>query len=365
MTSELEEAGAGAGRRGSLSPTSAGALFGLAAALTFGASAPLAKLLLADVEPVMLASLLYLGAGGALTIALAARGPTREADLSGKDVPALFLLVVTGGIIAPVLMLTGLQRVSGVAGALLLNLEAPFTMLLAIALGEHLGRRDVSAVGCILAGGMLLAFAPGAVSGETVGVLLLASACACWAIDNNVTQRLALKDPLRLVRIKALGAGVGTLAIAFVVGASLPSAGTIAAALVLGAISYGASIVLDAYALRLVGAAREAAFFATAPFFGAALALPLLGERLDAGDLLAGCLMAVGLTLLLRSRHGHLHSHDPIIHEHLHEHDDHHWHAHDDPVSPGVRHSHVHTHARLVHDHPHVSDAHHRHRHSQ
>lgn len=363
MTDEPRASGADARRSGALSPTSAGSLYGLAAALTFGASAPLAKLLLDGVEPVMLASLLYLGAGAALTIAIAARGGTREADLSGADVPALLLLIVMGGVIAPVLMLTGLQRVSGVAGALLLNLEAPFTMLLAVALGEHLGRRDVAAVGGILAGGMLLGVAPGAVSGEAVGVLLLASACACWAIDNNVTQRLALKDPLRLVRIKALGAGVGTLAIATVVGAALPSAGTIAAALALGAISYGASIVLDAYALRLVGAAREAAFFATAPFFGAALALPLLGERLDAGDVLAGSLMAVGVALLLRSRHGHVHAHDPIVHEHLHEHDDHHRHAHDEPVPPGVRHSHVHTHAPLVHDHHHVSDAHHRHPH--
>jgi drug/metabolite transporter (DMT)-like permease len=358
--------GVGARRQGSLSSPSAGALYGLAAALTFGASAPLSKLLLDDVEPVMLASLLYLGAGVALTIALAARARTREADLSGADVPALLLLVVTGGVVAPILMLMGLQRVSGVAGALLLNLEAPFTMLLAVAVfGEHLGRRDVPAVGAILAGGLLLAVSPGAVAGEALGVLLLASACACWAVDNNVTQRLALKDPLKVVRIKTLAAGTGTLVIAMAVGAALPSAGTIAAALGLGAISYGVSIVLDAYALRLVGAAREAAFFATAPFFGAALALPLLGERFDTGDLIAGLLMAVGVTMLLRSRHGHRHAHDSLVHEHLHEHDEHHRHQHDGPVSPGVRHSHVHTHEPLVHDHPHVSDAHHRHQHSK
>jgi len=37
-------------------------------------------------------------------------------------------------------MLIGLARLSAVAGALLLNLEAPFTILLAVLLfGEHLG----------------------------------------------------------------------------------------------------------------------------------------------------------------------------------------------------------------------------------
>ncbi len=345
-------------------PAWTGALYGLAAAASFGASTPLAKLLLDDVTPVMLASLLYLGAGVALTIAVAARGDTREADLSVADAPSLLVLIVTGGVLGPVLMLMGLQRVSGVAGALLLNLEAPLTMLLAVALfGEHLGRRDAWAAGFILGGGILLAGSPSALTVEPLGALLLASACASWAIDNNVTQRLALKDPLRLVRIKALGAGIGTLALAIAVGASLPSAAAIAAALVLGAVSYGASIVLDAYALRLVGAAREAAFFATAPFFGAALALPVLGDRLSTSDLLAGLLMAVGVALLLRSRHGHLHVHGAVTHEHLHEHDEHHGHAHDEPVQPGERHSHVHTHERLGHDHPHVSDAHHRHRH--
>lgn len=344
----------------------AGALYGLAAAASFGASAPLSKLLLDDVTPVMLASLLYFGAGMALTIAVAARGDTREADLSIADAPSLLVVIVTGGVIGPVLMLMGLQRVSGVAGALLLNLEAPMTMLLAVAVfGEHLGRRDILAAGVILGGGIPLLGSPNAITGEALGVLLLASACASWAIDNNVTQRLALKDPLRLVRIKALGAGIGNLAVAIAVGASLPSAGTIAAALALGAVSYGASIVLDAYALRIVGAAREAVFFATAPFFGAAVALPVLGELLGTCDLLAGLLMAVGVALLLRSRHGHRHAHEPMVHEHLHEHDEHHRHAHahDGSALPGEQHSHVHTHEPLVHDHPHVSDAHHRHRH--
>ena len=218
----------------------AGTFFGLAAAASFGASTPLAKLLLGDVTPVMLASLLYFGAGTALTIAVVARGDTREADLSIADAPSLLVLIVTGGVIGPVLMLMGLERVSGVAGALLLNLEAPMTMLLAVAVfGEHLGRRDILAAGFILGGSIPLVGSPNAITGETLGVLLLASACASWAIDNNVTQRLALKDPLRLVRIKALGAGIGNLAVAIAVGASLPSAGTIAAALLLGAVSYG------------------------------------------------------------------------------------------------------------------------------
>jgi hypothetical protein len=148
-------------------------------------------------------------------------------------------------------------------------------------------------------------------------------------------------------------------------GQPLPSDVVLAGALALGAASYGLSILLDMYALRLLGAAREAALFATAPFIGALAALPLLQEQLRAVDVAAGSLMAVGVVLLLRERHGHLHTHAPLEHEHLHVHDAHHQHAHEgfEDLTSALPHSHPHRHAPLVHDHPHVSDLHHRHRH--
>jgi hypothetical protein len=123
----------------------------------------------------------------------------------------------------------------------------------------------------------------------------------------------------------------------------------------------GMSLLFDMRALRALGAAREAAVFATAPFVGAALAMPLLGERPTARTLGAGLAMGVGVGLLVLARHRHLHRHQELDHDHLHVHDDHHRHAHEGPaVEP---HAHPHRHAALVHDHPHVSDVHHRHAH--
>ena len=135
------------------------------------------------------------------------------------------------------------------------------------------------------------------------------------------------------------------------------------AALALGSVSYGASVVLDAYALRLVGAAREAAYFATAPFLGALAAIFLTNERPGWSDGLAMAVMAAGVALLLRERHGHGHAHEALDHAHAHVHDEHHQHAHgpDDPA--GEPHAHTHHHAPLAHDHAHTPDAHHRHRH--
>lgn len=342
-----------------------GALLGLGAAALFGASAPLSKILLGAVSPVLLAGLLYLGAAIGLWLHRLIAPPTKEAKLGRGDLPKLALVVLSGGVAGPVLMLFGLRRVTALTGSLLLNLEAPFTVLLALALfREHLGRHAAAAVLLILGGALVLKLEPGALGADTLGVALLASACACWALDNNLTQKLSLRDPFAIVRVKTLGAGLVNTALGlYVVSGVLPAGRYIAGALVLGSFSYGASVVLDAYALRRNGAAREAAYFATAPFVGALLSVIFLGDPLRRAAVLAMAAMLLGVGFLLRERHGHLHQHEPLEHEHLHEHDAHHQHQHRPEDPPGEPHSHAHRHAPLVHDHPHLPDAHHRHRH--
>jgi drug/metabolite transporter (DMT)-like permease len=344
---------------------------GLGAASLFGLSAPMSKLLLPTSGPLLLAALLYLGGGTGLALAgIAARlrrtaSPSREAPLGRRDWPLLAGVILCGGMLGPVLMLVGLERLSGVSTSLLLNLEGPFTILLAVLLfGEHLGRQAVVAAGFIFCGAAVIGLQEGEVRSDWPGALAVAGACVSWAVDNNLTQRLSQKNPVAVVRIKALGAGACMLALAVMTGQQpLPRPGVLAAALALGATSYGLSIVLDMYALRLLGAAREAAYFATAPFLGALAAIPLLGERLSLNHLLGGATMALGVVLLVRERHGHVHTHAAMEHEHLHVHDEHHQHAHPGMMDVTEPHSHPHPHAPLTHDHPHVSDLHHRHKH--
>lgn len=342
-----------------------GATLGLAAAALFGLSAPVAKLLLGQIAPVLLAGLFYLGAAAGLWLHRAIARPTREAPLGRSDAWRLGLVVLAGGIAGPVLMLLGLSRVTGLTGSLLLNLEAPFTVLLAVMLfREHLGRYAAAAVVMIIAGAAVLKVEPGALGADTPGVALIAAACACWALDNNLTQKLSLRDPFAIVRVKALVAGATNTLLGLVVArGQLPPASFVLGAMALGSLSYGVSVVLDAYALRFIGAAREAAYFATAPFVGALASVVLLDDALRLPDGLAMAAMAGGVALLLRERHSHKHLHSELDHEHLHEHDEHHQHAHaaGDPL--GEPHSHAHRHLPLVHDHPHVPDAHHRHRH--
>jgi drug/metabolite transporter (DMT)-like permease len=344
-----------------------GVLAGLAAAVLFGASPPLAKLLLGDVSPLMFSALLYLGAGAALSVMRAVVSPrddgAAETPLRREDAWPLLLLTVSGGVVGPFLLLIGLQRLAGAEAALLLNLEAVFTIGLAVVVfGEHLDRAEAVAACLIVAGAVVLTIEPGARLTTGGGALAIAGACLCWALDNNLSQRLSLRDPIAVVRLKALGAGLGSLGLALLTGASFPNLSTAAVALLLGALSFGVSLVLDLHALRTLGAAREAAIFATAPFVGALLAIPVLGERLGARDMVAAAAMALGVCTLVRARHGHVHVHEELFHDHAHTHDVHHQHAHAEEPPPGI-HAHPHRHEPLTHDHAHVSDLHHRHAH--
>jgi len=191
----------------------------------------------------------------------------------------------------------------------------------------------------------------------------VALACAAWALDTNLTQRLSLREPVALVRFKGLCGGVCTLALAAMWRETIPAPSQIGAALLIGAIGYAPSVVFHVRALRELGAARQSAIFATAPFVGALLAWPVLGEAPGWRELLAALLMAAGIGLLASEKHAHVHSHEALEHEHLHVHDEHHQHAHDAPVTEP--HSHPHRHEALVHEHPHEPDVHHRHPHGR
>ncbi|TXH23639.1 MAG: DMT family transporter [Elusimicrobia bacterium] len=349
-----------------------GHLCGLLAAALFGLSPPLCKRLLGEVSPLVLSGCLYLSGGIALSLYLSGRRILRsteqESPLRWQDAPLLLGITLFGGVLGPLLMLMGLARLSGLVGSLLLNLEAPMTMALAVLVfREHLSRTEWGAAALIVAGAgtLRLESGPGASSG--LGILCIAAACLCWAIDNNLTQRLSLRDPVRVARWKTLGAGSTSLILGLLLDGSMPRRELGAALFVMGALSYGLSLVLDNYALRLIGAAREAALFSTAPFLGGVASLLVLREHPTGWHALGAGLMLTGVIVSLRARHSHRHRHERLEHEHAHVHDEHHQHVHgpsDPPLDPfGAPHSHPHSHTAIEHEHPHASDLHHRHKH--
>jgi drug/metabolite transporter (DMT)-like permease len=346
-----------------------GATLALASAILFGVSTPVAKLLLGDgISPLLLAGLLYLGSGVGLAVIhvasrLTGRG-SREAPLRRVDLPWLALVVLSGGVIGPALLILGLATTPASSASLLLNLEGLATMLIAwVVFRENVDRRLLAGAAAILAGAILLSW-QGGPEGIGLGTLAIAGACLAWAIDNNLTRKLSAADPVQIALLKGLVAGATNFVLALAVGAYFRSIAGLGAAALVGFLGYGVSLVLFVLALRHLGAARTGAYFSTAPFIGAILSILMFDEPITIRLIAAGLLMGFGVYLHLSETHEHAHEHDPLEHEHRHVHDLHHQHAHgaDDPV--GEPHTHRHRHSPMRHRHPHYPDLHHRHGHA-
>ena len=334
----------------------------LAAALLFGAGAPLAKSLLDVVDPWMLAGLLYLGSGLGLTLWRRWRRAAAVV-LARAERPWLIGTIVAGGIIGPVLLMAGLAAMPASGASLLLNAESVFTALIAWSVfKENFDRRIALGMLCIVAGALLLSW-PGELRFAGLWpALAVLGACLAWGIDNNLTRKVSLTDATWLASVIGLAAGSVNLTLALALGARLPALPSLAGALLVGLLAYGLSLVLFVVALRQLGAARTGAYFSVAPFVGALLAVAM-GDQLSLLLMLAAALMALGIWLHLTEHHAHEHRHLTQTHTHTHVHDEHHQHTHAGPVAPGTRHSHPHRHEPLVHTHPHFPDMHHPHRH--
>jgi drug/metabolite transporter (DMT)-like permease len=340
----------------------------LLAAVLFGASTPMAKALLEDMTPQVLAGLLYFGSGAGLALIWLVRqrrrGATVEAPITRRDLPWLAGAIGCGGVLAPVLLMAGLTRTAASVASLLLNLEAVFTALLAwIVFRENVDRRIFLGMAAIVAGGVVLSWPTRVTASGAVGPLLISAACLGWAVDNNLTQKVSAGDPVQIAGAKGLIAGTVNLALGLMLGGAVPVGPRIVSAVLVGLVGYGVSLVLYVRAMRDLGTARTGAYFALAPFVGAGVGLFVFREPLTTHFLVAAALMALGLWLHLSERHEHEHIHEPMVHTHLHVHDQHHQHTHGQEDPPGEPHSHPHRHEPMAHAHPHYPDIHHRHRH--
>ncbi len=346
-----------------------GVLYALLAAVLFGASTPLAKSLLPQMPPLLLAGLLYLGSGIGLAVYFYLRRrrsqPTRnEATLTRKDAPWLTGAILSGGVVAPVLLMWGLATTPASSASLLLNLEGVLTALLAwFVFKENFDRRIALGMALIASGGISLSWTGRPAADIPWSSLAIVGACLAWAVDNNLTRKVSAGDPVQIAMLKGVVAGSVNTGLALALGSKLPAVSSLLATGVVGFFGYGVSLALFVLALRHIGTARTGAYFSIAPFVGAAISIVFLGDTLTIGFSVAAVLMALGVWLHLTEHHGHEHWHEPMEHDHLHHHDEHHRHTHGSDDPPGEPHTHRHRHEELVHTHPHYPDLHHRHRH--
>ncbi len=343
----------------------------IAAAVLFGASVPLAKILAGAIAPLLLAGLLYLGSGAGLLVLyllrrlLFTKSAGHTSGIARTDIAWFASAIISGGIVAPALLMTGLRVANASTASLLLNLEGAFTALLAwFVFKENFDRRIALGMLAIVFAGVLLAWPQtGLPRGAVLGSLAIVGACLAWAIDNNLTRRISGGDPLLIAGTKGSVAGAVNVCIGLLTGGVLPRAAGILHAASIGVVGYGLSLALYVMALRQIGAARTAAYFSLAPFLGAVVAIALLHEHPGALFWLAAALMAAGIWLHVSERHEHHHYHAALVHSHSHAHNEHHHHDHDFSWSGNEPHNHLHEHTPLWHSHHHYPDIHHRHRH--
>ena len=353
-----------------LTSSSRAAVQVLIAALLFGASAPLSKLLLGEIAPVSLAAFLYLGSGVVSWLIILLQRKSRvhnsiENTLERSDFPWLAGAILAGGIAAPILSMIGLSSTPASTASLLLNFESVATGIIAIFLfKESVGKKALWAMGLITAAAILLSWTGGN-WGVSIGVFAILGACFLWGLDNNFTRHISAKNPLLIVGFKGLFSGSFSLVLSLLLGNPLPSLKFALLAMALGAFSYGLSIQLFILALRSLGAARTSTLFGTSPFIGVLLSFLIFAERPLPLFWIALPCMLIGTWLMVNENHSHHHIHNAVIHTHPHSHPDpHHLHEHggEEGLFVGV-HSHLHTHELLEHEHTHTPDLHHWHSH--
>ncbi|MHB8108648.1 MAG: DMT family transporter [Syntrophorhabdaceae bacterium] len=341
----------------------------LTSAALFGISPPLAKVLLKNIHPLALAGLLYLGAFAGLSLysifrKLLSSDMSKATSLRKKDLPWLFGAIISGGIIAPICLMTGLTRISGFTASLLLNLEGIFTAMIAVIIfKENAGKKVWLALLCMTCTGIFLAWDSTQSKFNIVGPLLITLAMIGWGIDNNLTRNISTRNPVQVTIIKGLIAGSISIALSYASGSFIEFDMTIVYALLLGSLSYGLSLVFFIKALEGLGSFRTGMFFSLAPFIGALASLTLLREWIGWVMFPAIILTIVGVWLMAREEHEHFHLHEEKFHAHSHRHDDdHHLHEH---AEEEVRepHIHQHHHPEHAHVHAHWPDSHHRHEH--
>lgn len=328
-------------------------IFAILAAGLYAINVPLSKLLLINVEPTMMASFLYLGAGiGLLIYSMVNKifgKTTIKEPLTKKELPYTVAMVVLD-IIAPILLMLGISHTTAANVSLLNNFEIVATSLIALFIfKEVISKRLFLAIFFVTLASIILGFEGSGSFTFNLGSVFVLGACVCWGFENNCTKMISSKSSVEIVIIKGCFSGLGSFVVALLLGEQIPELQWIFCVLILGFVAYGLSINFYIQAQKDLGAAKTSAFYSIAPFLGVVFSMVLLGERPAMQFYIALFIMIIATILMIKDtialQHTHLHSH---IHTHEHRHGDlvhTHEHIHE--------HSHIHVHDKGQDSHEH------------
>jgi len=286
-------------------------------AILFGVSSTLNKIALENVNPTVIAGMIYFVAGIFLFVVhlspfcpkILARLDSvgTEAKIAKKDFKVLAFVIVCGSVVAPLLLLNGISQTTAINASLLLNAESLFTVAIAfVFLNERCAKKEYIGILLLLVGVVFVttngAFGELSLSENVLGNLLIVAACFFWGIDNNLSKFLSRKrDIIMVTGLKCLIGGLVLLGISFFLGFSftIPLV-SIPYILFVGAFSIAFSILFFLFALRKIGSMRTGVIFSLSSLFGAALAFVVLRESFTVVQLVAGLVMILGIYVLYR-----------------------------------------------------------------
>lgn len=324
----------------------------LAAAL-YAINIPLSKLLLNKIEPTMMASYLYLGAGigvGLLYFLTRKKQNNEEVEkYCKKDIPYVIGMIVLD-IAAPIFLMFGLLDSASSNASLLNNFEIVCTSIIALAIfKESISKKMWFAILLITLSSFVLSFEDLLAFKLSWGAILVLLATLCWGLENNCTRNLANKNTYSVVTIKGIFSGLGSLIVALCLQESFSHIGYILLAMLLGFVAYGLSIFFYIKAQGVIGAAKTSAYYSVAPFVGTLLSFIILREQISWSYFLGLGIMIIGTIIVVI---------DTLEKKHIHEHSHEITHTHD-----GSTHTHI-----IFHEHTHshyVNEANHTHKHDE
>lgn len=276
-------------------------LYAVLAAMFYAVNMPASKVLLNYIEPTMMASLLYLGAGIGIGILflMKKKNISKTEYLTKTDLPYTLGMIILD-IIAPVLLMFGLVHTTSANASLLNNFEIVATTIIAmIIFKEMISKRLWVAISFVTLSSFILSFEDMSSLQFSWGSLLVLLAAMCWGLENNCTKRISSKNTYQIVMLKGIFSGLGSMIIALVTGESIPMAKYWGIVLLLGFVAYGLSIFFYICEQNVLGAAKTSAFYAFAPFIGVLLSVLFLHEQITMYYLIALVLMIIGTILII------------------------------------------------------------------
>ena len=279
-------------------------LYAILAAALYAINVPLSKLLLNYVEPTMMASFLYLGAGlGLFIYGLVEKKigrNERKESLTKKELPYTIAMVVLD-IMAPILLMLGITMTNSANVSLLNNFEIVATSIIALFIfREVISKKLWFAIALVTIASIVLSFEGVGSFTFNQGSLLVLGACLCWGFENNCTKMISNKSSIEIVVIKGTFSGLGSLMVALIIGEHIPAVKWLICVLVLGFVAYGLSIHFYIMAQKDLGAAKTSAFYSIAPFLGVAFSMLLLNERPSMQFYVALIIMIISTYLMVK-----------------------------------------------------------------